>query len=144
MITISIVNQKGGVAKTSTAVNLSSVLAELEHRTLLIDMDPQGNISSSLGIDNFNNPTIYEVLHGDIHISSAILGTGIINFDMIASNILTAKLEREMSKNSGSDETLSKKLFGDKKIFDRYEFCILDCPPSLGGLSINALVASDY
>ncbi|MCR4436830.1 MAG: AAA family ATPase [Clostridiales bacterium] len=118
MITISIVNQKGGCSKTSTAVNLSSVLAEKGHKTLLIDMDPQGNASSSLGIDNFNSPTIYEVLHGEIPIDSAVLETGIVNLYMIASNILTAKLEREMSRNSGSEENLSEDLKPTGLAFD--------------------------
>lgn len=144
MITISIVNQKGGCSKTSTAVNLSSVLAEKGYKTLLIDMDPQGNASSSLGIDNYNSPTIYEVLHGEIPIDSAVLETGIVNLYMIASNILTAKLEREMSRNSGSEENLSKVLRGSRNINNRFNYCIIDCPPSLGGLSTNALVASDY
>jgi chromosome partitioning protein len=144
MITISIVNQKGGCSKTSTAVNLSSVLAEKGYKTLLIDMDPQGNASSNLGIDNFNSPTIYEVLHGEIPISSAILQTGVVNLCMIASNILTAKLEREMSRDPGSEENLLNALHYSKNIDNRFEYCIIDCPPSLGGLSTNALVASDY
>jgi chromosome partitioning protein len=103
MKTICIVNQKVGCSKTSTAVNLSSLLAEMGHKTLLIDMDPQGNASSSLNIDNFNSPTIYEVLHGGTALGAAILETGIVNLYMIASNIMTAKLEREMSKIADSE-----------------------------------------
>jgi chromosome partitioning protein len=144
MKTISIVNQKGGVSKTSTAVNLSSGLAEMGYRTLIIDMDPQGNASTSLGADNFNNATIYNVLHGGTEIQTAVLETGIVNLYMISSNILTAKLEREMSKISGCEETLFTALSSCKDIQTVFDFCIIDCPPSLGALSTNALVASDY
>lgn len=93
MITICIINQKGGCSKTSTAVNLSSIFAEKGFKTLIINMDPQGNASTSLGIDNYNSPTIYEVLTRKIGLNQAILETGVVNLKMIASNILTAKLE---------------------------------------------------
>ena len=144
MITICIVNQKGGCSKTSTAVNLSSIFAEKRYKTLLIDMDPQGNASTSLGIDNYNSPTIYEVLTRKTGLNYAILETGVVNLKIIASNILTAKLEREMSKISGCEEMLSNVLKEYKSVRENYDFCIIDCPPSLGTLSINALVASDY
>jgi chromosome partitioning protein len=144
MLTISIVNQKGGVSKTSAAVNLSSVLAEKGYKTLLIDMDPQGNASTSLGVDNFNYATIYDVLHRDCEIQAAVLETGIVNLYMIVSNILTAKLEREIFKISGSEETLYKLINNSHDLQTFFDFCIIDCPPSLGALSINALVASDH
>lgn len=144
MLTISIVNQKGGVSKTSAAVNLSSQLAEKGYKTLLIDMDPQGNASSGLGVDNFNCATIYDVLHNDTKIQAAILETGIVNLYIIVSNILTAKLEREMSKISGCEETLYHVIKNSHDMQTFFDFCIIDCPPSLGALSTNALVASDY
>jgi chromosome partitioning protein len=144
MITISIVNQKGGCSKTSTAVNLSSALAEKGYKTLLIDMDPQGNASSSLNIDNFNSPTIYDVLHSGTDLEFSVLETDIVNLFIIASNIMTAKLEREMSKIAGCEEILYKVLKENTFTQQSFDFCIIDCPPSLGSLSINALVASDY
>ena len=145
MVTICIVNQKGGCSKTSTAVNLASILAEKGYKTLLIDMDQQGNASGSLNnIDNFNSPTIYDVLHSGTALELAVLETGIVNLYMIASNIMTAKLEREMSKITGCEEILLKTLKESVNVQQCFNFCIIDCPPSLGALSTNALVASDY
>lgn len=110
MITICIINQKGGCSKTSTAVNLSSIFAEKGFKTLIINMDPQGNASTSLGIDNYNSPTIYEVLTRKIGLNQAILETGVVNLKMIASNILTAKLEWEISRIYDCEEMLSNVL----------------------------------
>lgn len=144
MKVISIVNQKGGCAKTSTAVNISSVLAEIGYKTLLIDIDPQGNASSSLGIDIFNSPTIYNVLHDKVHINKVILETGIVNLFVVASNIVTARLEREMTKITDYEKILFNEFANNSKFKDSFDFVIIDCPPSLGALSTNSLVASDH
>jgi chromosome partitioning protein len=144
MKTICVVNQKGGcVAKTTTAVNIASILAERGYKTLLLDIDPLGNASSSFDIDTCGNPTIYNVLHYQSNLEFAILETKISNLYVIASNISTAKLEFELSHNNDNEALLHafKKSHICSKLFD---FAIIDCPPSLGALSINALVASDY
>lgn len=141
---ICIVSQKGGIGKTSTAVNTASILAEMGFRTLILDTDIQGNSSTSLGIDNYNVPTIYDVLHKNKSIDAVILETGIVNLSVIASNILTAKLEREMYKVPGHEELLLKAIKNSNRCKNSFDFIIFDCPPSLGALSINALVASDY
>lgn len=141
---ICIVSQKGGIGKTSTAINTASILAEMGFKTVLIDVDCQSNASSSFVIDNYNVPTIYDVLSKNKSIDSIILGSGIVNLSIIASNILTAKLEREMSKIPGHEELLLKAIQNSNKCKNYFDFIIYDCPPSLGALSINALVASDY
>ena len=141
---ISIVSQKGGIGKTSTAVNVSSILAEMGYKTLIFDADCQGNASTSLGIDNYNVPTVYDVLRKDKSIDAAILESGIVNLNVIASNILTARLERDISRMPGHEELLLKAIKSSNRCNNNFDFIIYDCPPSLGALSINALVASDY
>lgn len=131
---ICIVSQKGGIGKSSTAVNISSILAEIGFKTLLIDTDIQGNGSTSLGIDNYSVPTIYDVLGKGKSIDTAILESGIVNLNVIASNILTAKLEREMYKIQGHEEVLLRATQNSNKCKNYFDFIIYDCPPSLGAL----------
>ncbi|NDB83176.1 MAG: ParA family protein [Alphaproteobacteria bacterium] len=139
--TICIANQKGGVAKTTTAINLSSSLAMAGFRTLLIDLDPQGNASTGLGVCQSNRAvSIYNVLLGNSQIDNAILPTNIKNLHIIPSGINLSAAEIELlslkDKESTLKRVISQNSFG-------YDYIVIDCPPSLGQLTINALTASD-
>ncbi|QQS37934.1 MAG: ParA family protein [Ignavibacteriales bacterium] len=136
---ISIANQKGGVGKTTTAINLSSLLAAAEKKTLLIDIDPQANSSSGLSVTN-QSPSVYEVLIGDNVINEVILNTYMPFLDLLPSNINLVGAEIEMV-DMDDRERLMKKRIGD--ISENYDFILIDCPPSLGLLTLNALTASD-
>jgi len=136
-----IVNQKGGVGKTTTAVNLAAYLASHRRRTLLIDIDPQGNATSGVGIDkNRVEHSIYEVLIAQKPIERVLLPTQIRNLDLIPSNIQLSGAQIELV-NLESRETLLKRALGN--IREKYDYIIIDCPPSLGLLTINTLTASD-
>lgn len=136
---ISVANQKGGVGKTSTSINLSSSLAAAEKKTLLIDIDPQANSSSGLGVHN-HAPSVYEVLIGETEINGAILETFMPNLDLLPSNINLVGAEIEMV-----DMENREKLFGQalSEIHAKYDYIIIDCPPSLGLLTLNSLAASN-
>ncbi|MBU4128898.1 AAA family ATPase [bacterium] len=136
-----IVNQKGGVAKTTTAVSLASYLAAFRRKTLLIDIDPQGNATSGVGIDkNRVEHSIYEVLIAHKPIERVLLPTQIRNLDLVPSNIQLSGAQIELV-NLESRETLLKRALVNIK--EKYEYIIIDCPPSLGLLTINTLTASD-
>ncbi len=138
---IAIFNQKGGVGKTTTSINLCAGLGKLGKRILLVDIDPQGNASSGLGLEKSSDmPIIYDVLTGDIEIENAIKGTSAENVEMIGSNNDLAGLEIEFAK-AGDWETILKDKI--QSIRDNYDYIFIDCPPSLGILSIIGLVASD-
>lgn len=137
---ISIFNQKGGVGKTTTSINLSAGIGKLGKTVLVIDLDPQGNASSGLGIDKMSDhPMIYDVLVGDNSVEDAIRATSAENVDIITSNNELVGLEIELAKE-GSWENVLKDALGDIK--DRYDFIMIDCPPSLGILSVMGLIAS--
>ncbi len=135
---ISIANQKGGVGKTTTAINVSSLLAAAEKKSLLVDIDPQSNSSSGLSITN-QNPSIYEVLIGTENISDAIIESYMPHLDLLPSNINLVGAEIEMVDIDGRERLLKNAL---DEMSNKYDYIIVDCPPSLGLLTLNALTAS--
>ena len=138
---IAIANQKGGVGKTTTSVNLASALAILEKKILLIDADPQANATSGLGIDVQSvEMGTYQLLDGSITIEQAILSTESPNLDIIPSHIDLVASEIELVDKNAREYRLKEALQGIKA---KYDFIILDCAPSLGLITLNALVAAD-
>ncbi|MGO1369390.1 MAG: ParA family protein [Senegalia sp. (in: firmicutes)] len=138
---IAIFNQKGGVGKTTTNVNLSACVAKLNKKVLVLDIDPQGNTSSGFGIDKkIVDKSIYDVLIEGEDIKSAIIKTENENLDIISSNVDLAGAEIELTNRDERELILKKSLEG---IRDDYDYVFIDCPPSLGLLTINALVAVD-
>lgn len=138
---ISLANQKGGVGKTTTAINLSASLARLGKRVLLVDADPQANASSGLGVEiRALDKTIYECLVNQIDPHTAVIHTNVDNLDLIPSHIDLVGAEIEML-NLDNREQLMKKLLNALK--DEYDYILIDCSPSLGLITVNALTASD-
>jgi chromosome partitioning protein len=138
---LAIANQKGGVGKTTTAINLSSCLAVAEQKTLLIDIDPQGNTTSGLGYNRQQiTNSIYEVLVSDLPIREAIINTEIKFLDLLPANINLVGAEIELVSAMSREFKLQQAL---TPITNEYDFIIIDCPPSLGLLTINTLTASD-
>jgi chromosome partitioning protein len=136
---ISIANQKGGVGKTTTAINVSSLLAAAEKKTLLVDIDPQANSSSGIGV-NSHTPSVYEVLIGTKNINDVIINTYMPFMDILPSNINLVGAEIEMVDFPNREKLLKDALFDANQ---NYDFIIIDCPPSLGLLTLNALTSSD-
>jgi chromosome partitioning protein len=138
---ISIVNQKGGVGKTTTAINLATVLAAIDKEVLLVDFDPQGNASTGLGVaQNEREATIYDVLMDDKHINEVILKTKIPNLYLAPSTIDLSASEIDLATHENREYKLKHKL---DSLSNKYDYVIIDCPPSLGLLTVNALVASN-
>ena len=137
---ISVANQKGGVGKTTTSINLSTVLAKRNKKTLLIDADPQGNATSGVGIDQEIKLSIYDVLIDETEIKEAIIKTQIKNLDVCPSNIDLAGAEVELVSMISREQRLKEKL---DIIKNEYDYIIIDCPPSLGLITLNAFTASD-
>ena len=138
---IAIANQKGGVGKTTTAINLSACLAVAEKRTLLIDIDPQANTTSGLGIDHSgDSKSIYEVIIEEEDISKVVLSTDISYLDLVPSNIRLVGAEVELVNMMGREKILTRNI---EKVKKKYDFIFIDCPPSLGLLTVNSLTAAD-
>ena len=138
---ISVSNQKGGVGKTTTALSLSAALGVLEKKVLLIDMDPQSNATSGLGIDS-NEATLssYDLIIGNAKASNIVIQTSSPNLDLIPAKIDLVGLEIEIVNESSREYLLKNAL---EKIKEKYDFIIIDCPPSLGLITLNALTCSN-
>ena len=138
---IAIVNQKGGVAKTTTAINLSAAIAQRGHHTLLVDLDPQGNATSGLGIDRRQiEHCVYDLLINDAPLEAVLLHTDYQQLDLIPATIQLAGAEVELVSAISRENRLRQILRPQK---ERYDYIFIDCPPSLGLLTINALSAAD-
>ncbi len=139
---ISFANQKGGVGKTTSAVNIAASLGILGYRTLLVDLDPQGNATSGVGIAKKGlKYTIKDVLAGDVTAEEAVLETNYEKLWLIPANITLAGAEFDLFQEEEAPQDVMKKAFAVVK--EQYDYVIIDCPPSLGMLTVNSLTASD-
>jgi len=137
---IAIANQKGGVGKTTTAINLASCFGVLEYRTLIVDADPQANATSGVGLDPKNENNVYDCLVNGVHPRELIVSTESPNLDIVPSHIDLVGAELEMINIPDREHKLKLSL---NKIKDDYDFIIIDCSPSLGLITVNALTAAD-
>ena len=138
---IAVANQKGGVGKTTTSTNLSACLAELNKKVLLIDIDPQGNATSGVGVDkNQLENTVYEMIIGECEMEECLLKDVIDNLDLLPSNVNLSGAEIDLIGVEEREYILKKKI---DDIKDNYDFIVIDCPPSLNMLTVNAMTTAD-
>jgi len=138
---IAVVNQKGGVGKTTTSINVAAQLTEGKSKVLLLDLDPQGNATSGLGVPKDQaTHTTYDILRGDVTIAQAVVQSNVAQLDVLPANSNLAGSEVELVNMSEREFTLKRAL----QTVDRYDYIIIDCPPSLGLLTINGLTAANY
>src|ERR671924_806148 len=137
---LAVANQKGGVGKTTTAVNLGASISDVGYPTLLVDLDPQCNATLALGLPKDAEPNVYGCLSGELTLPEAARPSGVENLDVVPSTPALAGANVELPRIAGSETTLRERLGG---VRERYLFTLLDCPPSLGPLTVNALVAAD-
>lgn len=138
---ISIANQKGGVGKTTTTINLGACLNQAGKRVLIVDIDPQGNATSGLGIKKSDvSKDVYDVLINELPVKVATYHTKRVNLDVVPATIQLAGAEIELTSQMAREQRLEA---GLREVKDQYDYILIDCPPSLGQLSINAFTASD-
>ena len=138
---IAVANQKGGVGKTTTSTNLSACLAELNKKVLLIDIDPQGNATSGVGVDkNQLENTVYEMIIGECEMEECLLKDVIDNLDLLPSNVNLSGAEIDLIGVEEREYILKKKI---DEIKDNYDLIVIDCPPSLNMLTVNAMTTAD-
>lgn len=137
---VSIANQKGGVGKTTTAINLAAILAKKNKKILLIDADPQGNATSGLGLEKNSNFSTYDVLINDVEIVNTIQKVDIKKLEVCPTNMSLAGAEVELVSAENREFRLKDKI---DKVRDNYDYIFIDCPPSLGLITLNAFTASD-
>ena len=139
---IAVTNQKGGVGKTTTSVNLSAALAYMGKKVLLVDIDPQANATQGIGVDRSSlSLTVYDAITQSTPLKDIIISTDVKNLDIVPANIDLAGVEIELSQvKSGREQRIRNAL---ETVKERYDFVIIDCPPAIGMLTTNALVAAD-
>lgn len=137
---ISVANQKGGVGKTTTTVNLCTILAKKGKKVLLIDADPQGNATSGLGVEKDVELSTYDILVNEATLKETCISTAIKNLDVCPSNISLAGAEVELVSMMSREQRLKEKL---EEIKEKYDYILIDCPPSLGLITLNAFTASN-